>query len=184
MVPVGWFVVVVVLAVLGLYFRGVVGRLDRLHLRVEAALVALDVQLLRRSSLVRELGESGWLDPASSLLLVDAAGQAQRAAAGDRPRVEGELTRTLRAVIDQPDVIAHVGASDLGHDLLVELASSCERVLLARRFANDAIRAATVIHRRWIVRTLRLAGRAKVPDSFEMDDAPSAGLARFEATRP
>ena len=79
MVPIGWLSVVVALALLGLYLRGLAGRLDRLHLRVEAAQVALDAQLLRRATLVAELARSGWLDPATSLLLADAASGAQHA---------------------------------------------------------------------------------------------------------
>ncbi|MCW2935819.1 MAG: hypothetical protein JWM19_6781, partial [Actinomycetia bacterium] len=49
------------------------GRLDRLHHRVDAARTALDLALVRRSSSAYELASSGLLDPATSLLLADAA---------------------------------------------------------------------------------------------------------------
>ena len=42
-------------------------RLDRLHARVEGALVAVDAQLVRRAEAVQELAGSGLLDPATSL---------------------------------------------------------------------------------------------------------------------
>ncbi|MEO8330458.1 MAG: hypothetical protein ABI586_10665, partial [Candidatus Nanopelagicales bacterium] len=58
MVSIGWVLAAVALAMLALYLRGLVGRLDRLHLRVEAASDALDVQLLRRATLVSELAAS------------------------------------------------------------------------------------------------------------------------------
>ena len=179
MVPIGWLSVVVALALLGLYLRGLAGRLDRLHLRVEAAQVALDAQLLRRATLVAELARSGWLDPATSLLLADAASGAQHASAHDRPQAESALTQSLRTVLDEPDVIKELAQIDLGRELLVELAGASDRVILARRFANEAVRQTTEVRKRWLVRALRLGGHAAMPTGFEMDDAPSPGLARF-----
>ncbi|MSY17131.1 MAG: hypothetical protein F2675_04395, partial [Actinobacteria bacterium] len=45
------------------------GRIDRLHQRIETSSLALDVHLLRRSSIALELATAGVLDPASSLLI-------------------------------------------------------------------------------------------------------------------
>lgn len=50
-------------------------RLDRLHAKVEGALHALDSALVRRAEASLEVATSGVLDPASALLLVDAAAQ-------------------------------------------------------------------------------------------------------------
>src|ERR1700722_20644123 len=67
-------IVIVVAAALlvGVYVSWRAGRIDRLHARVEMARTALDVTLLRRSSLALELATSGLLDPATSLLLAAA----------------------------------------------------------------------------------------------------------------
>lgn len=184
MVPVGWFIAVVVVAVLGLYIRGLVGRLDRLHLRVEASNEALQVQLLRRASLVTELAGSGWLDPASSLLLADAAAEVQHCEPPGRGVAESALSSTIRTVFEQPGLIESVEEMPGGGEFLSRLATSCDRVLLARRFGNEAARSTLEVRRRVIVRLLRLAGHAKLPTMFEMDDAPSAELAAFAATRP
>jgi len=54
-------------------------RLDRLHARVEGARSALDAQLVRRASVTLQLAASGRLDPATSLLLADAAHEAREA---------------------------------------------------------------------------------------------------------
>jgi hypothetical protein len=67
----------IVLVIAGALFVGVyvswrAGRIDRLHARVDMARVALDVTLLRRSSVAQELATSGLLDPATSLLLAAA----------------------------------------------------------------------------------------------------------------
>ena len=56
----------------GVYVSWRAGRIDRLHARVDMARVALDVTLLRRSSVAQELATSGLLDPATSLLLAGA----------------------------------------------------------------------------------------------------------------
>ena len=179
MISIGWFIGLAVLAFLALYLRGIVGRLDRLHLRVEAAQEALNVQLLRRVSLVRELAESGSLDPASSLLLLDACQTTQRAEGDERPHAESVLSKSLRTVINEPEVIDAVCEINGGEDLLVQIAHSSERVVLARRFCNEAVRQTRDMRARGIVRALRLAGHAPLPQSFEIDDAPSAELARF-----
>jgi len=67
-------IVIVVAAALlvGVYVSWRAGRIDRLHARVEMARAALDVTLLRRSSVALELATSGLLDPATSLLLAAA----------------------------------------------------------------------------------------------------------------
>ncbi|HEY6309983.1 MAG TPA: hypothetical protein VIY52_04155 [Streptosporangiaceae bacterium] len=74
---------------IGVYVSWRAGRIDRLHARVETARAALDVTLLRRSSVALELATSGLLDPATSLLLAAAvhgtrAGGAGPAAAGGK----------------------------------------------------------------------------------------------------
>jgi hypothetical protein len=67
-------IILVVAAALfiGVYVSWRAGRIDRLHARVETARAALDVTLLRRSSVALELATSGLLDPATSLLLAAA----------------------------------------------------------------------------------------------------------------
>ena len=72
-------VVIAVVAVLflGVYVSWRAGRLDRMHTRLQAARAALDVTLVRRSSVALELASSGFLDPATSLLLASAAHEAR-----------------------------------------------------------------------------------------------------------
>jgi hypothetical protein len=44
------------------------------------------------------------------------------------------------------------------------------RTSFARRFHNDTVRDALVVRRRRVVRLFRLAGSARMPSFFEMDD--------------
>jgi hypothetical protein len=64
---------ILVVVLMCVYVSWRAGRLDRLHHRVDAARTALDLALVRRSSSAYELASSGLLDPATSLLLADAA---------------------------------------------------------------------------------------------------------------
>ncbi|MFZ5852468.1 MAG: hypothetical protein ACOYY2_13905 [Actinomycetota bacterium] len=167
----------VAVLLLAWYLVWTVGRLDRLHGRVEGARAALDAQLAHRAAVALELAASGLLDPATSVLLVTAAHRA-RAAEGDaRELAESDLSRALRAALSEPETLAALQADPPGAAVLAELDSTWRRVALARRFHNDAVRAARALRRARLVRYLRLAGRAPTPQTFEMDDAPPDGLA-------
>ena len=172
--------VVALVVVLGWYLTFSATRLDRLHARLEGARSALDAQLVRRASVALQIAAAGRLDPATSLLLADAAHQAREADPDDQPAresAESDLTRALDAAFGDPEVVADLGADGLGRDLLQELGAACLRVQLARRFLNDVVRSARVVRRKRVVRYLRLAGHAPWPETFEMSDTPPRGLA-------
>ena len=91
-------VVIAVVAVLflGVYVSWRAGRLDRMHTRLQAARAALDVTLVRRSSVALELASSGFLDPATSLLLASAAHEARgqvRSGSEQPPAERGRVER-------------------------------------------------------------------------------------------
>jgi len=179
-------------------------RLDRLHARVEGARSALDAQLVRRASVTLQLAASGRLDPATSLLLADAAHEAREAdtdgaavdgaaldgaavdgAAVDavtREQAESDLTGALRAAFADPGLVEDLRADPLGRELLAELAAAGLRVQLARRFHNDVVRSARVVRRKRVVRYLRLAGHAPWPQTVEISDTPPETLAAGAVT--
>lgn len=163
-------IVVIVVAIAGVYVSWRAGRLDRLHARVDAARAALDAALVRRSSVALELSSSGLLDPATSLLLASAAHDARSADPG-KELPESDLTRALRAVFGQPDFRASMAGRDGAEELLTELEGAAHRVFLARKFYNDAVAASRAARRRWLVRALRLAGTAPLPEFFEIEDS-------------
>jgi len=158
---------------IGVYVSWRAGRIDRLHARVEMARAALDVTLLRRSSVALELATSGLLDPATSLLL---AGAVHGARSGDRPRdlAESDLTRALRAAFSQPGFRSSLNAKEGADELLAEVEAAAHQVYLARKFYNDVVAATRDARRRPLARVLRLSGRAKAPEFFEMDDSLAA----------
>lgn len=168
-------VALVLLTAAGWYLSFTAVRLDRLHARVDSSRAVLSARLAQRAATAGELATSGLLDPASALLLADAA-----AAAGDAPRPEREiaqssLTEALAAVLS-PEAVADVRAEESGSALLAELEAACARAEMARRFHNDAVAQTLRVRRKHVVRWARLAGHTQLPATVELDDAVPATL--------
>ena len=182
---VGWITALiaglVALAAFGLYLSMTAGRLDHVHRRIDTSRLALGAHLLRRSSVCVELAASGALDPATAMLLADAAHAARTASDADddaRSRAESDLSAALRAAFDDPADAEDARSMPGAAALVDELAAACRRVELSRRFLNDAVRACRLLRRQRAVRWFRLAGRTALPEPWEMDDALPAALAR------
>jgi hypothetical protein len=166
-----------------LAWRGA-SRLDRLHRKVAASRIALDAQLVRRASAAVELAASGALDPASAILVADAAYTASDAGAVTSPaaalkmdglgpareRAESGLTATLREAMGGPEAVRALLTGPSG-EVVSALAAVWYRATLARRFHNEAVAQARRVRRLWYVRLFRLAGRAPMPRTVELDDA-------------
>src|SRR5690606_2670971 len=155
---------------------------------------ALDAQLVRRASAAVELAASGALDPASAVLVADAAYAASDAGpvtspaaalqmdglGADRERAESGLTATLREVLGAPETADELRAGS-SSEVVAALGDAWYRATLARRFHNEAVAQARRVRRLWYVRLLRLAGRAPMPRTVELDDVlphalePTAG---------
>jgi len=163
-------VVLLVLFLLSTYLSWRAGRLDRLHARVDLARAGLDAALVRRAAVSLELAASRLLDPATSLVLATAAHQARTTDPEQREIAESDLSRALRAVLEQPGFRGAVEQE--GAALLEELETAAQKVAFARRFYNDAVSTTRIARRRPLARVLPLAGRAPLPEFFEIDDVP------------
>lgn len=93
-----------------------------------------------------------------------------------REVAESELSQALRAVLGEIQQMEAVREAPGGEETAEELAQAVRRVPMARRFHNDAVRAARALRRHRKVRWFRLAGHAPFPMAFEMDDEPPAAL--------
>ncbi|WP_166350525.1 hypothetical protein [Phytoactinopolyspora limicola] len=167
-----WIPVVVgVLFLLGVYLSWTAGRLDRLHARVDASRAVLDAELLRRSASALELATANLLDPATSVVVADAASRARTAGDNERYQAESDLTAVLTAALGEPEELAAWREDvPLLADALGELSLACRRAAHARRFHNEVVRAAQRLRRKVLVRWLRLAGHAPWPETAELDD--------------
>lgn len=171
-----WAVLAIAVVVtLLLWLSWTANRLDRMHHRIDVARASLDTHLLRRSGAALELATSGTLDPARSLLLVDAASEA-RAAEDDFESAESDLSEALRAVFADADEVHALRQDDAVGPLLTELAADCRKVELARRFHNDVVVSARALRSRRRVRWLRLAGHAAPLETVDLDDVPPSTL--------
>ena len=170
-------------------------RLDRLHIRTDLARAALVGALERRhtvaASIARQLGDA---DPGAAARLWraladarahppdDVAGVDPAPAPPGRPRereaawVDGhgapEVERAENAL---GVVLAGLDPGHLPEDLAAELDDVTDRVAMARRFYNDAVRDTRALREKASVRALRLAGRAPLPDYVELVDPGQTG---------
>lgn len=166
-------VVALVVVALVLAFRLwlTANRLDRLHVRTQAAWVALEGAMARRIVATRAVAAIGSLPPGDADQLRHLAAAADTSDRRGRADRENDLSRALQRV--RTDLPAAVPA-----DLAAELDDAAERVVLARRFYNDAVRDTRALRADWFTRVCRLAGRAELPDYFEIaEDSRAAATA-------
>jgi hypothetical protein len=156
-VDVVWALVAFVFAVHAGYALWIARRLDRLHQRVDAAAVALDDQLRTRAAAALAVADGSRSRAAGPLAKAATGALGTDGLGRDREQVESALSRAVAAI--DPD-----GA----------LAAANARTGYARAFYNDTVRDALVVRRRRIVRVFRLAGSARLPSFFEMDEAAPA----------
>jgi hypothetical protein len=182
-VDVGWgIVILLIVAFVGWRLSAKAGRIDRLHHRIELARASLDAQLLRRARAAEALATSGLLDPASAIVLAQAASHSRNTDPGDSVEagiVESELSRDLREVFADPEAVEELRMDPEGEELLLDLAAACRQVTLSRRFLNDGVQAARLLRGGRMVRLFRLAGNAPRPEMFEMDDVAPATFEAF-----
>jgi hypothetical protein len=173
-----WIPLLLVLLVAGgLWLSWTANRLDRMHHRIDVARETLRAQLLRRSGVTLELATADALDPASRLVLLDAAHRARNAGPEDLETTESVLSATLRAVFADPADVRVLGADPDLAPLVEELAHTCAKVELARRFHNDVVVSARALRSRRRVRWLHLAGHAPPPRTVDLDAVPPPALA-------
>jgi 8-oxo-dGTP pyrophosphatase MutT (NUDIX family) len=155
---------VVVLAVFGAWAYRTANRLDRLNVRYDLSWQALDGALARRAVVARAVAIDGYGGAPEGRRLAALADAAERAPRQARENAENELSAAL-AVVDPASLPA---------GLIAELADAEARLLLARRFHNDAVRDTLALADRRMVRAFRLGGTAALPSYFEIVERPHA----------
>jgi 8-oxo-dGTP pyrophosphatase MutT (NUDIX family) len=164
--PMIWAAVVLVavlVAIVGWAYQ-TANRLNRLHVRCELSWQALDGALARRAVVARAVAVEAYGDAMDGKRLATLADAAERAARQTRETAENELSAAL----------AMVDPESLPTPMVAELADAEARVLLARRFHNDAVRDTVALRERPLVRLLRLGGTAVLPTYFEIAERAGA----------
>ena len=194
-----WLLVAIVLAVIAL---GVVAgfaitrarRLDRLHQRILASRDSLSRLLLRRASeadlLSRSAGlESSGLADAARTYIQDGGDQLttdgldRRTAAqrqGDRvdvaTRLEraSALSRAIRETLT-PEERARIASDPEAGARLEALDATCYRIELTRNVHNVDVAGVRALRSARMVKLLRLAGHAPIPEPIDFDDDTRTG---------
>ncbi|MDQ1721823.1 MAG: hypothetical protein QOI26_1557 [Pseudonocardiales bacterium] len=168
MLSAGWLIAAVFVAILlTSWVTLTLTRLDRLHARVDAAQSALDAQLVRRAVALLQLAEraDSDFDPDTAGELIHTARAAlavPQSEQSERRIVENQVGRAIAGLQeDRPRLPA---------DAVTELAEAATRVMIARRFFNDAVRDTRTLRARRMPRLLHLAGRRELPLFFDIDD--------------
>lgn len=183
MLSVGWLVLAVLVAMLlTTWVTFTLTRLDRLHARVDAAQAAMDAQLVRRAAALQHVAES----PDSGVADELRAHYDAIARAALRQGLPGGLHSGLPA--DLPDderqqvenavgrAVADLAAAPapLRPDASAELQEAAARLLIARRFYNDAVRDTRALRGRRMPRLFHMAGHRPLPTFFDIDDTVPA----------
>lgn len=164
-----WLIVAIavlaaVLAIFGAWAYRTANRLDRLHVRYDLSWQALDGSLARRAVVARAVAIDAYGGASEGRRLAALADAAEGAARPAREMCENELSAALAAV----------DPASLPAGLIAELADAEARVVLARRFHNDAVRDTLALGERPLVRLFRLGGTAGLPSYFEIVERPHA----------
>ena len=155
---IGLALLVAVVLGFGAWALQTASRLNRLHVRYDLSWQALDGALGRRSVVARAVATDAYGRSAAGKHLTALADTAERAPRSAREATENELSAAL----------ALVDPASLPVALVAELADAEARVLLARRFHNDAVRDTLALRERPLVRWLHLGGTAAMPTYFEI----------------
>ncbi|MDO5719790.1 MAG: hypothetical protein Q4P05_03565 [Actinomycetaceae bacterium] len=158
----GWLIVVGAIIVLGIVLIRYARRIDRLHRRVVQARATLDHALSERHRTVRSLVNNPSFDSDARITLEQVLDVASRQA------TEANESALTRALLKAQGAITHL-------DTEGEHASSAVRevgmqLAAARRFHNQEVEQVRRIRARKLVRFFHLAGRAQLPDTYDMDD--------------
>ncbi|QNI06576.1 NUDIX domain-containing protein [Mycobacterium kubicae] len=156
--------VLVLLLIFAAWSYQTANRLNRLNVRYDLSWQALDSALARRAVVARAVATDAYGGAPEGRRLAALAAAAERAPRQLRENAENELSAAL----------AMVDPASLPAALIAELADAEARVLLARRFHNDAVRDTLALGGRPLVRKLHLGGTATLPTYFEIVEHPHA----------
>jgi 8-oxo-dGTP pyrophosphatase MutT (NUDIX family) len=157
-------VLLALVASAGVWAYRTANRLDRLHVRFDLSWQALDGALARRAVVARAVAIDAYGGASEGRRLAALADAAEGAPRPSREACENELSAAL----------AMVDPAALPAGLIAELADAEARVVLARRFHNDAVRDALALAERRSVRLFHLGGTAALPSYFEIVERPHA----------
>ncbi len=165
MLAVVWVILAILIAVLlTAWITFTLTRLDRLYARVDAAQASLDAQLVRRVAAVAHVVDASdaTLSDVERHRYVELTQQALAASTQERQASENAVGRAVIELVES--------RADLTDEAAGELAEAATRVLIARRFYNDAVRDTRALKQSPLPRLLHLGPTRPIPQFFDIDD--------------
>ena len=169
-------------------------RLDRLHQRIIASRDALSRLLLRRASLLaqtapfngggaevmRDVARASIHDDGDQLTTDGLDRRTTASRRGDRVEVAARLERASalsRAIRDTltPEVRCSITSDPQAAARLKALDATCYRIELTRNVHNVDVAGVRALRSARMVKLLRLAGRAPIPEPIDFDDDTHIG---------
>lgn len=145
-------------------------RLDRLHIRTDLAAAALSEALLRRHTVAVAIAEGlGSRDERSAEWIRGCVGRAKHRSAGTFTPGAPQ-TGIEQAENDLTSALSKLPQDSLGPHLRAEAIDVGDRLEMARRFYNDAVRDTRRLREKKVVSWFRLAGSAPMPEYIELVD--------------
>ena len=190
-------VVVAVAALAGIVAGGIsrARRLDRLHQRIIASRDALSRLLLRRASEASLLAHTrhfagadameelarAYIDDGGDHLTIDGldrrtttTSRCDRAEVAARLERASALSRAIRDTLT-PSVREDLASDPQARARLEALDATCYRIELARNVHNVDVAGARALRSARMVKLLRLAGHAPIPEPIDFDDDTHVG---------
>ena len=169
-----WWILVIVLAVLvalaSLLAYLTAHRLDRLHIRTDLAAAALHEAFLRRHTVAVAIAEGlGPEDERAAEWIRSCIGHAKHRSA-DRFTPGAPQTGIEQTENDLTSALSVLPPESMGPYLRAEATDVGDRLEMARRFYNDAVRDTRRLREKKVVSWFRLAGSAPMPEYIELVD--------------
>ena len=138
-------ILVVVLAVVALFFVLQYNRLVRLNVRVDEGLAQIEVQLQRRADLIPNLvetvkGYAAHEKDAFERVVAARAAATSASSVHDVAAADGQLTQALRGLLAVSEAYPDLKASANFIALQEELSATENKIGFARQFYNDTVR--------------------------------------------
>ncbi|MCF2706581.1 hypothetical protein I6E29_04780 [Arcanobacterium haemolyticum] len=179
--------VIAIIFLIGVASTLLARRIDRLNRTVVKSRFALEHALTARARYAREFADTQVLDLASAILLIDAAEACQRSSMfpiiddgldqldqfshhggeADRRSLESDLSRTLRLTVDE---LSDDEIPDRARDCFDKLTRARLDVRMTRSFHNSHVARIQQVRRGWFISMFRIAGRAPIPMTVDIDD--------------
>jgi hypothetical protein len=176
---INWLVVLFVVLIAWKFIL-VSGRLNILHRRKDLLLESLEIQLAWREHIFTEMLQNGDIPiqyQTQSARIILNLEKAALMSFSDYLAAESDFSRLLTDLFESDEILKIHSDSDAAINRMKELAKSCRRVALARRFHNDAVGALQLLRVRWSVRWLKLHGNTPWPRAIDMADSIPGSLA-------